>query len=466
MGIIREKIDASEERRIIIYAITSTEFLKGISQKARVELFRAPYAKTVFSWISQYFKEFEKAPVTDIQDIYMAHRAEVLDSGDNDIIQEFLQSLSEEYEKTITNVSYAIKQAKKWLDTRALENIRDKLDLCIKSGEIENGLNAVTSFTHGQDIKLSGVDIFDCSEELINAFTEENEFLFRFPGYFGKVVGDFCRGDFVAFTAFAKRGKSHALLSCANQALYYGKNVLFISLEMPLNQVLRREWMALTHSPKYDKSVKIPFFVQEDTDTYSIDYETKDMQSVDYSPQAYATWKKEFLKYFRRGSLRIESMPARTATVEDIRAYVENLEYYDNWVPDVVVLDYADLLTSKLKGEPRHQLDDIWSKLRGFAMERHICTISVSQAGRGSANSDVTEEGIAEDIRKIAHVTKMITLNATKVERANGIMRVQQLAERDDPCIFEQCVLLTCFDIGQFFLDSLPLNQVVYKRER
>lgn len=460
---IREKIDATQERKIIIYSITSTEFLRSIVLHARLDLFRSPYAKTVFSWVSQYFKEFEKAPGADIQDIYVAHRAEVLAAGDNDAIQEFLQSLSDEYEKEIANVPYAVKQAKKWLSSRGLEQLQEKISMCLKTGDIENGENAVASYTRMQDVQVSGVNLFSCATELSQAFDEKEEFLYAFPGYLGHITGSFCRGDFAAYTAFAKRGKSHALLSNVNQALYYGNNVLFLSLEMPINQVLRREWMALTHSPKYDRSVKIPFFVAEGDNLFSVDYDTQDMKQVDYSETAYNAWMKDFQKYFKRGSLRIESMPSRSATVDDLRAYVANLEYYEHWVPDVIVIDYADLLTTKEKGETWQKLDDIWVRLRGFAMEKNICIVTASQAGRINANSDVTEEGISGGISKIAHVTKMMTINSTKLERANGIFRVEQLAERDDDFIYEQCYVLSCFSIGQFFLDSRPKSQVVLR---
>jgi len=34
------------------------------------------------------------------------------------------------------------------------------------------------------------------------------EYMFRFPGVLGEVIGDFARGDLVAFLGFANRGKT------------------------------------------------------------------------------------------------------------------------------------------------------------------------------------------------------------------------------------------------------------------
>ena len=177
----------------------------------------------------------------------------------------------------------------------------------------------------------------------------------------------------------------------------------------------------------------------------------------------FGDWIRKFKLYFRGGDLRVVSMPSRSVSVSDIEVYMNNLEFYEKWIPDVVVIDYADLINSKLKGEHRHQLDDIWANLRRLALERNICIVTASQSSRMSSKGESTEESIAEDIRKIAHVTKMIAINATKEERAQGIHRIAQLAERDDEQHFEQSLVLSCLDLGQMCLDSRFLSQVEQK---
>ena len=72
-------------------------------------------------------------------------------------------------------------------------------------------------------------------------------------------------------------------------------------------------------------------------------------------------------------------------------------------------------------------------------------------------------ENIAEDIRKVAHVTKMVAINATKEEKANGIYRIAQIAERDDSTCFEQAYVLSCLDLGQVCLDSRFRSEVLIK---
>ncbi len=120
-------------------------------------------------------------------------------------------------------------------------------------------------------------------------------------------------------------------------------------------------------------------------------------------------------------------------------------------------------MSSKIK-EERHRLDDIWKNLRKLAAERNIALITASQTGRASANADATEADIAEDIRKMAHVTKMITINSSKEERALGLSRIACLAEREDAVIHDQVYALTCLDIGNPCLDSKFRNEVFVEK--
>lgn len=77
---------------------------------------------------------------------------------------------------------------------------------------------------------------------------------------------------------------------------------------------------------------------------------------------------------------------------------------------------------------------------------------------------DVTERAVAEDIRKLAHVTCMLGLSQTKTEAQQGIMRVNQIALREGRRVFESAVVLYCYDIGRAVLDSRLEHEVQLSR--
>lgn len=452
---IREKIDGHREKQLITYSITSTEFIKQLAPLCKKELFKTAYAREVYGWCADYYTEFGRAPGKDIADLYMLHKS-TLEEDDADLIGKFLENISETYEETPQNLDYIVKQSVEYLKMRSLEILRDELSMAITAKDYTAGESSVVSFSRIEQYKCSAVNALTDTDAIVDAFSTEEETLFRLPGAVGELFGDAKRGDFISFLASMKKGKSWALWYCAQHAMESGNNVLFITLEMPINQMLRRIWTSFTAKPKTKRLVKIPFFYKDNDgdEKWRVDHAEEEREAFEPTAASIDAWRASYKKYFRKGDLRLVSMPSRSVTVKDVESYVSNLEYFENWIPDVIVLDYADLLSSKLKGEVRHQLDDIWASLRRVSLERNICILTASQSGRAGINGDATEENIAEDIRKLAHVTKMIAINGTKEERANGLLRLASIAERDDAAIFDQVYIANAFDLGRFALDS------------
>jgi hypothetical protein len=139
--------------------------------------------------------------------------------------------------------------------------------------------------------------------------------------------------------------------------------------------------------------------------------------------------------------------------------------YYEKFVPDVIIIDYADIIapTKGFRGEYRHQIDDIWKRLRRMAQERNALVATVSQSDRAGFFEDVTEVHVAEDIRKLAHVTCMLGLSQKKEEKDLGIMRVGQIAIREGKSVTDQAVVLYSYDIGRAVLDSRFKSEVDLK---
>lgn len=460
---IREKIDAKQEREIIAYSIINTDYLKAIMPMCKPELFRSNYARIVFSWVSTYFKRYGDAPGRDIQDIYITHKLEL--DEDEQVIATFLQSLSDAYDEKIPNIAFAVDTAKLWFTGRGLELLNEELRESLANKDYQGAEAAIAGYKRIEQIQTESIDVISDHESMIEAFTDENEKLFQFPGALGAVCGPFCRSDFVVFLAPPKRGKSWWLWESAKHALYKGNNVLFISLEMKRYQMLRRMWMGLTRRPRSTKTVKIPTFVEMDDSTdehpvYTIFTEEKEIESIPLDNDFFREWTRRYKKYFRGGSLKLKCIPAKTATVKDIETLVANLSYYDGWEPDVIVIDYPDLLLSTASREERHQLNDIYVNLRGFAAKKDNCIIGASQANRVSMDADLTMASAAEDIRKVAHATKILGINATNEEKSNGIYRISQLGERDEEAVFEQAYVTSCLSLGSPFLDSRYRSQV------
>jgi hypothetical protein len=94
--------------------------------------------------------------------------------------------------------------------------------------------------------------------------------------------------------------------------------------------------------------------------------------------------------------------------------------------------------------------------LKNLSDERHCLVVTASQSNRKSfKKKHVTQTDIAEDIRKLAHVDAMMSLNQTPEEKHSSVMRVNMIALRgDDFDEYASCIVTQQLKLGQVCLDS------------
>jgi len=468
-----KEINEAIERQIVTYSITSTKYVREVHRVLEPSLMKSTYARTVIGWCLEYYKEYKEAPGKHIQDIYRKNMSLIRDEDDTELISEFLLRLSKEYEAGDVrgdrdNIPFLAADAVLYLRMRALEKLKDALENSALERDPVKGEQAVSNFKRVETPRDRGISLLEDTTEVTSAFLEEEDRLFRFPGCLGKEIGDLSRSDVIAFMAAAKRGKSWWEWYTSQLALYYGYRVVLFNLEMSDNQYIRRGWTSLVgmprrrHETQKVRKVDFPVFYKasEESELWEVRVESREYKTVDLS--TIKLRQKNFRRQFRSGGIRICTFPAYSATIDTIRASLDNLLYYDEFVPDVIVVDYADLIapSGNYRGEYRHQLDEIWKSLRRIAQERNALLVTATQSGRDSFNQDAKEKDVAEDIRKIAHVAKLIAINQSRKEREYGMCRVQQLVERDDRHLSRQVTVLQCLDIGQVCLDSRLTKEV------
>lgn len=119
-----------------------------------------------------------------------------------------------------------------------------------------------------------------------------------------------------------------------------------------------------------------------------------------------------------RGGLVVKGYPMRTASVTTIHNHLDLLRA-EKFVPDVVIVDYWDLLKDNSRSnEYRHQLANIGANLRALAQERDVVVWTASQVNRKAVDKKVIrKEDIAEAFEKIAIVDCAIAICQTKEER-------------------------------------------------
>lgn len=454
------KVDLSEERVILSHCIADSGFLRQIHPLGSPELFESAFARTVGRWVWEFFDETgrEEAPGKIIQEIYHRRKSEVQDEDELDLVQEYLHALSQDWARAeVQNQEWSVPQAVKYFKMRSMDRLRETLARSITLKDVDAAEQALADFKRIDRTTGQRVLITKDVDTINRAFNDTEETLFEFPGALGKVVGPWLIGDFGSFFAPMKRGKSFWLQFAAYCAMRAGIKSLTVNLEMTLPQVTRRNWQLICASPKSPGAVRIPYFTEDGT----IDWEDHEMQGVPRTPAAIERVHRALKYTCRGGEMATEMMASGGTTVSDLKKLVRRYKTVEGLDIKLLVVDYADLLVAEnTRLDGRHALDWVWRGLRGLAQEEQLCIITASQTNRASLDRDARESDAAEDVRKLAHVTKAIMLNQSNIERKNGIMRVRCQMQREEGAPESEAVVLEQRAIGRSCLDSRFRSEV------
>lgn len=501
MELRRKKVSSDIEESILIGIIVSDSFCRHIEKILRKGYFKNSHIERVAQWSIAYFKKYRKAPNRIIKDIFNVEKKN-LSKEEIDIIKLLLMKLSSKYETgDQMNVDYLLDKAipyfKKRVMEDAIENATSLLELD-KVDDAEREMNKIVSIqkdTSSWENPLDPKVVADFFEDQSSG----KDFLFRLPGKLGKVAGNFERNSLLGILGAAKRGKSFWIQELAIRALLERLNVVYISLEMSSMKVKRRIYRRLTAQSDETKLYVYPAFDcalnQSNTCTnpdrvnqrpllvggerpklydpairYKICNICRKKKNSDYKP---ATWfvrakrnKMEALPTIKfiegvdmmlQDRFRFRAYPKFSANIQNILSDLEQLEAEENFVPDVICIDYADILAPEDSRETgRDRIDRTWKMLGNLADVRHCLVVTASQSNRKSIDKKFLQQSdVAEDFRKIANVDMMLALNQMPDEKRRGVLRVAVIAGREGNFDeFRTVTVLEQREVGQVLLDS------------
>jgi replicative DNA helicase len=282
------------------------------------------------------------------------------------------------------------------------------------------------------------------------------EGLFSFPGDLGQLTGPFQKGDLIAFAAPSKRGKTWWMQEAGVLAAQAGKKTVIFSLEMSSGQLIARITRRLARRPRIPKILQVPRFADN--------LLTHDEQSFDaclhhLTEEQVAGLYGKLSK--TGGGLVLQAYPAFTASVDDLKSFLNYLETACAYRAEVVIIDYADIVRSDYRGEYRHQIDHTWKMLRSLAQERDCLVITATHTNKNTYTKNIRQADMSEDSRKLNHISCMIALNQTDAEKSVGIMRASVIASRHDNFSSEEeVVVLQCLDLACPCMDSKLKGEV------
>lgn len=454
----REKIDTLKEKDFVTSLIMSDKCCKVLIPYINLSYFQIEYSRIILDWVIGYYKQFRCCPKNDIRSLYLTHCDEIQDESLKDLVATFLHNLAES-DLNINNEDYLLDRSKDFLDSLILKHYTEELNACIEMNDIKRAKNIQAKYKKVAEVETNEVSLFskDSVKTIQEALSKVDEELMTLPDKLNKVTGKLHRNDFMAILSKPKGGKSFYMQYLAIEAVKQGLNVVFVSMEMPREEVVQRMWKMLYGS----KSGIIPEGVYEGAKIIEVGdgKYTSDLINIKVKPNSGKSvtylQKQSKAQNQYKGDIRIIAYPAFSASVEEITDRVEELATDEQFIADVVIIDYADITRPMGGGsEVRNQLDIIWKHLRFFAMKFHCLLITASQTNRSALNSSqVGVEAVAEDFRKAAHCTSFVSMEQTQVMSKKHIMRLRNILMRSGEMGYT-CVFPQCYGLGQFMLGN------------
>lgn len=513
-----KQTDNKIEKKILLGMIISDRFLRDVQAIYDPALIQIPYVKIVANWCVKYYKKYEKAPREHIQDMYDRQiKGKRIDDTTAELIGKFLGKLSSEYERgDKLNADYLLDQAEDRFNTQKMLNDSEDVKILIEQGDI---LEAKKVYSESKLIeRTSGNETNPNTDKdsVIKAFEESEKPLFTFPGAYGKLINPhLVRDGFIGIMGREKIGKTYQLQEFAHRALRARCNVAFFAVgDMSKNQMILRNASRLCGKhwlKEYCGEITTPVLdcVKNQNNTCTMDnrccnfglFERDEKFKVlnvidkfkkgqfpkNYNPCTFCVknrpynfsgsvsyetvnvgkepldWREAYKKGLTfsnnlKGKRYLLSVhPSRSINVKGICSILDIWENTKNFIPDVVIIDYADILAPEdSRRDFRQQEFDRWTAMRALSQDRHCLAVSATQADAASYTArTLSMKNFSEDKRKFGQVTGMLGLNQTEEEKLAHLLRVNWVVLRSGEFnIGHTITVLQCLSRGNPLIAS------------
>ena len=447
-----DKWEGGEERRILIGMIVDGVVLSQIRNYWNGELFRSDWCNIVGDWCTKYYDRYGSAPGKEVQALFESWASNKPDRDTVQLVGKFLGQISNEYQRKQKdrNSQHTIDLAAKHFNSVRFEKLADELRGDVGSGKLKSAFDRVNKFSQIEMGVGAGIDVLSDKQAIYDAFKSKRDPLVEYPGPLGILFADALERDaFVGFMGPTGRGKSFWLLDVAWRAMTQRRKVAYFQGgDMSQDQAMRRFCIRASVRPFFRKgdrkTIKYPVDLARDPDDLFavVKHEEREYKSLK-PKKAYKTMQKMLERELRSKDplLKLSVHPSDSITVDGISSILQTWDRL-GWTPDVVVIDYADLL-APVNGtaDTRDQINTTWKRMRAISQTLHILLVTATQTDAASFSaSTITRSNFSEDRRKLDHVTGMVGINMTDEEKENGQCRLNMIKLRDSEFVESRCI--------------------------
>jgi len=399
---------AESIQRGILYLVKSNkDFYLEIVNLVKPDYFESSIHNQLYRIVTEYYDKYKQLPTDDlIVEEAKRFKRPTQDLSDYSDELEFINKLDiqsighpQYYLDLIEN--FAKREAMKGAIVESLTLIKED-----KFGEVEDRVRQALMISRSVDNGQMYFD--DLSDRWDRTYNSQKRDTFKtvLRTLNRNMEGGAMRKELCMVVAPAGVGKSLFLVNQGVTSLMENRKVLYVSLEMSEDRIAQRFDSSMTLLPQ--SRLK--------------DYTSEVKERLDI-----------FRNEFPDGKLVIKEFPTGRANVNNIRALLNQLRNYDNFVPDVLIVDYLELLRPVAEGMPEYQAQErIAQELRGLAVENNLLVWTATQTNRAGRRAEIiTDAEMADSYGKVRPCDFVVSLNQNEEEYEDGRIRVYVIKSRN-----------------------------------
>lgn len=398
------------EKTILSNLIYNEEFCRKVFPYIKEEYFEENNLKKIFTTFAEYVNEYKSPPSIEALKISIDHRKDLNEQS----FKEVNTVIDELKVDDKTNHDWLVSETEKFCQDKDLYNsirkailILDGQDKTNDKGAIPQLLSDSLGISFDTHIGHDFLEDFESRFEFYHRKEERLEFDIELLNKITK--GGLPRKSMTVLLATTGGGKSLVKCHMAATSLMYGRNVLYITMEMAEEKISQRIDANLL-DVTLDELVEMPKEV----------YDRKINRIKDKTT----------------GKLIVKEYPTGSAHAGHFRHMLNELKMKKNFMPDIIFVDYLNICaSSRVKGAAAANsytlVKSIAEEIRGLAMEFNVPIVTSSQFNRsGYDNSDVDLTNTSESMG-ITHTADAIFALITSEElESMGQLMIKQLKNR------------------------------------
>lgn len=428
------------------------------------EFYGGPY-RTLAARIYEFIDRYKKPPKDHIADLMSDKIDEKANPREAELYKDILLGIADQ--KGSLNEEYVMGQLSNFVKRQSLRSIAIDLAKLLQRDTDESLEEAdlLISTSNHQVATVFEPGLRLSNKDRVLDFLDQQHSCFPtgIPELDKRGFGP-TRKELWLYVAAAKRGKTWMLIQLAKMAMVHRLKVCHITLEMSEERCAGRYMQALFAMSKRNEQTSVTKFERDQLGRMT-GFEEHDMKPKLWmeDPKIAEKLTRRINKFGPRmlDNVIVKQFPTGHLTMRQLEAYLDALESNERFTPDLMILDYPDLMKLD-KNNLRLSIDEIYKELRGLGITRNMAVAVVTQSHRAAAKSKhVGGENVAEAYSKVAHADCIITYQQTDAEKKMGLARLFVAGGRNDE---DQITLAISqnYAMGIFAVDSIMMAGANY----